>query len=329
MKILLYGFGEINRLIAKYSIKRGHEILGVVDISPNLINKDIGEVLNLEEKYGVYVKKELKEAIKKEKPDVVLHATSSFLDKVLPQINECIENKLNVISTCEELSYPYIKYPKVAEMIDKKCKEKDVKILACGVNPGFIMDSLPIFLTLTFEEIKKIEIKRIINSSTRRASFRKKIGIGLTKEEFFEELKNKTITGHIGLTESIGLLTKALSIKYDQIIEENIKPIIARTDRKINDVEIKKGKVIGIKMHAYALYKGEKIIELNFIASETSKSYDLIKINGNINLLNYIRGGLKGDEATSSILLNIIKPFINSQPGLKTILDFNLLHYNI
>ena len=188
------------------------------------------------------------------------------------------------------------------------------------------MDSLPIFLTLTFEEISKIEIKRVINSSIRRPSFRKKIGIGLTKEEFLEGLKNKTITGHIGLTESIGLLTEALSIKYDQIKEENVKPIIAKIDRKINELEIKKGRVIGIKMHAYALYKGEKVIELNFISSETSKSYDLIKISGNIELINYIKGGLKGDEATVSILLNIIKPFINSEAGLKTILDFNLLH---
>ncbi len=315
MKIIFYGFGEINRLIAKKALQRNYNIIGAVDIKPDLINKDLGEIIGIE-KLDAKVYKNLEDVLKEGKPDLIIHATSSFLNLTYPQILECIRNKLNVISTCEELTYPYIKYPSLSKTLEEEARNNKVKVLAIGVNPGFVMDSLPIFLSSVLNKVEHIYIKRSINSRKRRASFRNKIGINLTKEEFEEGIKTKRITGHVGLTESIGLISKALSMVYDKILETPPFPIF------------KDKRVIGIEMYGKMLQGSKEVILLEFIASEESKDSDTIRIFGEPNLTVDINDGIPGDEATVNIILNSIKPFLNLQEGLKTVLDLIFLHFN-
>jgi Uncharacterized conserved protein related to dihydrodipicolinate reductase len=316
MKIIFYGFGEINRIIAKKALERNYTIHGAIDIKPELINKDIGEIIG-KEKLGVKVHKKLEEAIKEEKPDLVIHATSSFLNITYNQIIECVKNKLSVISTCEELVYPFIKYPSLAKELEKEIKKNNVRVLAIGVNPGFVMDSLPIFLSTVLNRIEHIYIKRSINASKRRQSFRNKIGIGLTKDEFEESVNMKRITGHVGLTESLGLISTALAMNYDEIYETKPIPILSKNKR-----------VVGIKIYGKLLYKSKEVILLEFIASEKNRDTDTIKITGEPNITVSIRGGIPGDDATANIILNSIKPFLNLQEGLRTVLDLLKLHYS-
>ncbi|MHA1722392.1 MAG: hypothetical protein ACTSXW_04850 [Candidatus Baldrarchaeia archaeon] len=124
VRVVIYGVGAIGTCIAKFVLgKKGIEIVGAIDVSPEKVGRDLGDVLGLEEKLGVVVSRDASEVLSKSKPNVTLHATGSFLDKVYPQIVEIVEAGSNVISTCETLAYPYYRYPELSEKLDKLAKE--------------------------------------------------------------------------------------------------------------------------------------------------------------------------------------------------------------
>jgi len=72
-----------------------------------------------------------------------------------------IKAKVNVVSSCEELSYPYQKEPKIAARLDRLARENGVTVLGTGVNPGFLMDAWPLFMTGVCTEVKEIKVSRV------------------------------------------------------------------------------------------------------------------------------------------------------------------------
>lgn len=102
--------------------------------------------------------------------------TGSFLKDVYGQIASCIKAGLHVISSCEELSYPYYKYTELSREIDELAKKHEVTVLGTGINPSFLMDTLPIVVTAPCEEVESIKVTRMMYSGNRRASYQRKTG---------------------------------------------------------------------------------------------------------------------------------------------------------
>jgi 4-hydroxy-tetrahydrodipicolinate reductase len=217
IKAILYGVGAIGSLIARALLeKKGLEIVGAVDIAEDKVGKDLGEVLGLGEKLGAKVYKNAEELFLDVKADIAVHATSSFLKQVYPQIASLIKHGVDVISTCEELAYPYYSNPKIAGEIDKLAKKHGVTVLGTGINPGFLTDTLVITLTAVCQKIEKIEAVRVMNAATRRLPFQRKIGAGLTVEEFRQKIESGQITGHVGLEHSIAMIADALAWRLEK-----------------------------------------------------------------------------------------------------------------
>ncbi|MBS7633294.1 hypothetical protein KEJ15_06735, partial [Candidatus Bathyarchaeota archaeon] len=189
--------------------KRGVEIVGAIDVAKAKIDRDLGEVLGLQRKLGITISKDLDAVASKTKPDITVHTTSSYLKDTYPQIASIAKQGVNIVSTCEELSYPYLTEPKLAKQLDTLAKKHNVTVLGTGINPGFLMDTLVITLTAPCQKIEKIEAVRNMNAGTRRLPFQKKIGAGLTVQEFTRKIKNKEITGHVGLEQSIAMIAAA------------------------------------------------------------------------------------------------------------------------
>ena len=80
-----------------------------------------------------------------ENPKVAIHATGSNLEKVWPQIKNLLNHGFSVVSTCEELSYPWYRYAELSKEIDDYAKNKGLFVIGTGVNPGFIMDTMTLF----------------------------------------------------------------------------------------------------------------------------------------------------------------------------------------
>ena len=323
VKIVLYGVGAVGALIAKFLLeKKGLEIVGAVDTAKDKVGKDLGEVLGLKRKLGIRVTNDSNTLFKQTKPDIVVHATSSFLKDTYQQIANIVKNNVNVVSTCEELSYPYPAEPKLARDLDLLAKKHDVTVLGTGINPGFLMDTLVITLTAPCQRIEKIEATRVMDAATRRLPFQKKIGAGLTLEEFKEKIEHKHITGHVGLEQSIRMIADALAWKLDMIIVEPVEPVIAKKAVASKDIKVKAGNAAGLKQKAKGIIKGKEVIALDFQAYiGAEEEFDSVTIKGVPNVNQKIQPCIHGDTGTIAMVANAIPKVINADAGLLTMKD--------
>ncbi|MEM3640810.1 MAG: hypothetical protein QXH37_02655, partial [Candidatus Bathyarchaeia archaeon] len=172
------------------------------------------------------------------------------------------------------------------------------------------------------QKIEKIEAVRVMNAAKRRLPFQKKIGAGLTVEEFKQKVANKQVTGHVGLEQSIAMIADALSWKLDGIKAEPIEPVIAKETVKSNAVRVEAGKVAGLKQTARGFIKDKAVIVLDFQAYIGAKEeYDAITINGVPTIKQKIQPCVHGDVGTVAIVTNSIPKVLNAPAGLFTMKD--------
>ena len=269
----------------------------------------------------------VEETLAKAKPDIAVHATASYLKQTYPQIAAIVRQGVNVVSTCEELFYPYMSEPDLAHRLDALAKKYDVSVLGTGINPGFLMDALVITLTAPCERIDKIEVTRIMNAATRRVPFQKKIGAGLTVEEFRGKIKNKQITGHVGLEQSITMVADALAWKLDRTVVQPAEPVIADKSAASRDIEVPVGRVAGLKQTAKGIVNNKEAITLDFQAYiGAEEEYDAISIHGIPTIKQRIQPCVHGDSGTVAMIVNAIPRVINAPAGLLTMKDLPLPH---
>ncbi|MFX0027758.1 MAG: dihydrodipicolinate reductase [Candidatus Hermodarchaeota archaeon] len=323
-KIIQIGFGPMGRIITTLLVKRKNiELRGIIDINPDISGKRLSKFLEVGKENNLTIGSDLDTILLKEKADVVIIATSSSLVKIFPTIESVVKSGGNVISICEELSFPFHCQPELSKKLDKLAKSNNVTIVGTGINPGYLMDLLPIVLTAPCQSVKSIEVTRMINSAKRRVPFQKKIGTGLSIDEFHEKISNKEITGHVGLTQSIQMIVAALGKEYDEIIELPPKEVIVDKDLITSYGEIiPKGYVCGLKSKAYAKKEGKEFITLDFIAyAGNHEEFDSVVIEGIPRIEQKIIGGVHGDLGTSAMVVNLIPKVIEARAGLLTMKD--------
>ena len=323
LKVVLYGAGWIgSSIIQLLTKKKGVEIVGAVDSSPSKIGRDLGSIIGTEKPLGVIVTNDAAKLLSEVKPDVVVHATSSFLKDVYPQLEEIVKHGVNVVSTCEELSYPYFSSSDLAVKLDKLAKNHGVTVLGTGINPGFVMDALPITLTSVCQEIRRIQVERVMDAAGRRLPFQKKIGVGLSVDEFKEKISEKQITGHVGLEQSVAMIADTLRWKLQAVEIGVVEPVVAEKPFERNALKVERGKVAGLRQSVRGIMDGKPVITLLFKAYiGAEEEYDAITIEGTPNIHEKISPCVHGDLATAAMIVNSIPKVINAEPGLKTMKD--------
>ena len=323
IKVVLYGAGAIGELIARFLLeKKGVKIVGAIDVAEDKFGRDLGLILGLKKKLGIIVSKDFDSAFSNVGADVVIHTTTSALREAYLQIASVVKHHANVISTCEELSYPYYLEPKLAEKLDALAKKHGVTVLGTGINPGFLMDTLVITLTAVCQKIDKIEAIRVMNAATRRLPFQKKIGVGLTVEEFGKKITCKQITGHVGLEQSIAMIADALSWKLDGIKVDEVEPVIAKETVESSVIKVETGKVAGLRQTARGFMEGREVILLDFQAYIGAKEeYDAITIQGSPTIKQRIQPCIHGDIGTVAIVVNSIPKVLKAPAGLLAMKD--------
>jgi len=322
-RVVQFGCGPVGCSIARLaSTKPNIAIVGAIDLVN--VGLDLGEVANINRKLGVLISNDPDAVLSQTKPDLVLHATSSNLPVIYPQLEKIIKAGINIVSTCEELTYPYKKQPELAAAINKLAKDHQVTVLGTGVNPGFLMDTWPLFMTAVCQEVKQIRAVRIQDASPRRIPFQKKIGAGKTAQEFDDLVKAGTLK-HVGLPESIAMIAAGLGWELDDITE-TIEPIMAKNEIKSDYITVKPGQAAGVKQIVRGLKDSKELITLEFQAYiGAAESYDAIYISGTPNMEVIIKGGTHGDIATAAIIINSIPRVIAAPPGLVTMKDLPIV----
>ncbi len=318
IRVMLIGLGPIGAAVARQVAgRKGLKIVATVDIDPAKVGKDAGEVIGLGKTLGVKVTADAAATLKKARPQVAVLCTSSSLQKVLPQFETVLKAKVPIVSTTEELAYPWYSHRSLARKLDALAKKAKRAVVGTGVNPGFAMDALPITLTGICERVDSIRVDRIQDARIRRLPFQKKIGAGMTPEQFAEKVREGTVR-HVGLTESIAMIADALGWKLDRISDE-IAPKIAEQVVESQFLTVRQGQVCGIIQDGKGYRGGQAVIVLHMEAYlGAPETYDAVAITGSPNLRLKADGGFHGDIATASITVNTIPKVLEAPPGLHT-----------
>jgi 2,4-diaminopentanoate dehydrogenase len=321
IKVLHFGLGPIGAGIVKQvAARKGFKIVGAVDIDPGKVGRDLGEVASVGRALKVKVSDDARKTIKASKPDVVVLCTSSSMKGVLPQIETILKLRVPIVSTTEELAYPTKANMKYARAIHQLAKKAKVAVLGTGVNPGFVMDALPITLTGVCEKVDAVRIERIQDARIRRLPFQQKIGAGLTREQFQRKVDDGSVR-HVGLAESVSMIADALGWKLDRITDE-IQPRIATQTVASEYLAVDPGYVCGIVQDGIGYRNGLPVITLHMEAYlGAPESYDSVEVSGSPALKMKILGGVHGDIATTSIVVNSLPKILEVTPGLHTMRD--------
>lgn len=327
MNIVQVGLGPLGQKIVRFALERGTiDIIGAVDPAADKVGKDLGELCGLG-KLGVVVCKDLASALNGRKADAAVLSTVSSLAKIEPQIAELAAAGLNIVSTCEELSFPWHTEPEIAGRIDEGCRRGGVACLGTGVNPGYMMDFLPTALTAVCQRVDRIRVCRVQDASMRRIPFQEKIGAGLTVGQFNDKVKAGTLR-HVGLTESIHMIAHRMGWALDRTTE-SLAPIIAVTDVATGHAPIRAGMARGVEQTGRGFMNGKEVITLEFRAGVGEpESYDRVEIFGEPNIVSTIPGGVNGDIATCAITINALRSIVTAKPGLRTMTDIPAVAYS-
>ena len=327
IRVIQYGLGPIGIETAKLTARKaGMELVGAVDISKDLVGKDLGEVFGIDKKLGIAVTDNAKNLFAGTRADAVLHTTGSRIRNIYPELEEIIRAGLNVVSSSEELLFPLKENAELLQRVDALAKKHGVTVLGAGVNPGFVMDALPLFMTAVCQDIRKVHVERHVDAGTRRYPLQRKVGAGMTQEAFREQIAAKAM-GHVGLLESIYLVAETLGLSLDDV-HEAVEPVMAQKELKTAYFSLKPGDVAGIKHTAEGIKNGEKIITLElrmYVGCEVP--YDSVHILGTPEIRLRIEGGVAGDQATAAVLVNSVPAVVSARPGLATVKDLPAPHF--
>jgi hypothetical protein len=324
IRVLHFGLGPIGAAVVKQIAARpGFKIVGAIDTDAAKAGRDLGDVVGFGRRLGLRVQDNAAKALKAAKPDIVVHCTSSLIKKVMPQIETILESKAAIVSTTEELSYPGHTHIRLSRQIHAWAKKARVAVLGTGINPGFVMDALPIMLTAACERVDRVEVNRVQDARLRRLPFQQKIGAGLTTEQFQNKVRDGSVR-HIGLTESIAMIADALGWPLDRI-SDDVQPKLAMVTVASEFLAVDPGYVCGIIQDGVGYRKGRPTIRLHLEAYlGAPESYDSVDIEGSPNLSMKIAGGIQGDLGTASIVVNSIPRVLAAPPGLHTMRDIAL-----
>ena len=326
LKIVQVGLGPLGQKVVRFALERGGmRIVAAVDPDPSKAGKDLGEICGISP-FGLTVGPDLKSALGRRKADVAVVTTVSGLGAVEAQIRTLAQAGLHIVSTCEELSFPWQTHPRISKRLDRLCREWGVACVGTGVNPGFLMDYLPGVLSSVCQKIDGVKVTRIQDASKRRIPFQQKIGAGLTRAQFKAKADDGSLR-HVGLVESAHMIAHSLNWKLDRTTE-SLKPVMAKATIKTGYKKIVPGLACGVEQVCRGYRAGKEVIRLHFRAAVGEKdSFDLIEISGTPKLSSKIAGGVNGDIATCAIVINAARSITKVGPGLKTMLDLPVPSY--
>ncbi|MCK8059023.1 MULTISPECIES: 2,4-diaminopentanoate dehydrogenase [unclassified Fusibacter] len=328
VRVAIWGFGAMGSGMAEMLLKKtGVEITAVCDRHEGRVGKDIHEVLGVErgDRAEVIINPNVEEVIKEGVCDVVLCATDSFTKSAFPRLKYCLEQKLNVISTAEEMAYPQAQNPELAAELDRIAKENGVSILGTGINPGLIMDLLVVILTGAMTELDHVKAERINSLSPFGHTVMEEQGVGLPKDEFMRRVEDGTMAGHVGFEESITMIGDAVGWKVEGI-KTQMAPITTDVDRKSPHGFAAAGDVCGVNMTGQGYVDGKVLIDMYHpqqIEPEQVGVFtgDYITLQGKPEINMAIKPETEGGLGTIAMCVNMIPQIINANPGLKTMLD--------
>jgi len=326
IRILQWGLGAMGSGMARLVLEKpGLQIVAAVDYRPDYVGKDLGTILKLDRQVGITVSGNPDEVLDREKVDVVVIATTSWVKDQMADLRRIITAGINCVSIAEEMADPYAQNPELAAELDELCRMNNVTVLGTGVNPGYVLDLLVVALTGGNHKVERIEASRVNDLSPYGPTVMKTQGVGITPAAFKAGIEDGSIVGHVGFPESIHMISDALGLGVDRI-EQVREPIISQVYRETPHVKVQPGMVAGCA-HTGIGYSGDKeVIRLVHPQQihphlEGQETGDYIHIYGKPEIHLAIKPEIAGGVATMGLAVNMIPHVFAATPGLKRMID--------
>ena len=316
--VIIYGLGPIGARIARRVMSdAGLRMAGAVDIDPEKVGRDLGAATG-GEPAGLPVVADIATLGVREKGAVAVHCAASSLAIAAPQVIALCERGFNVVSTCEQLAWPHDQLD-MAASIDRAARTAGVSVIGSGINPGFLLDTLPLVLSAVCTRVEHVTVRRVVDTSVRRLPLQRKTGVGLSVDEFRARAAAGTL-GHVGLRQSALMLADGLGATIDEY-SETIEPVIAQAAVATALGEVPAGACVGQRQVAIASTNGRPVIRYELEMSIGATPFDEIEIDGDPPVRQRIEGGVQGDIGTEGVIVNLIPVVSAAAPGLLTMRD--------
>lgn len=321
MDTVHFGLGPIGARILDLALRsRRLRVRGAVDIDPEKAGRDVGSLLGGADT-GTRVVTTVGDL---PDPDgaggVALHAAGSDLAAAWPQLRELLDAGWSVVSTCEQLAYPWHRHPELSREIDRYAAERGLTVLGTGVNPGFVLDTLALCATAVFGEVRVVRARRVVDVSTRREQLQRKVGVGMDRATF-ERLAAAGEIGHVGLEESARLVAYGLGWELAEVTG-TLRPAVATRAHSVAIGKLAPGDVDGQLQTCAASTADGRRIELDLTMRVEAEAVDEITVTGDLGGAGELRlavpGGVAGDAATAAIAVNCAARVDTMAPGLLT-----------
>ncbi len=326
VRVGLCGLGTIGGSVARLLLdgRRGLEVVGASTLNQTDIGRQLNEVAGAQHA-GPRVVGTLGEVLEKQ-PDVVILATGSFLADTLPLVMQCIDAGANVISACEQLAYPFRRFPMESVSIDASARQKDVTVLGTGINPGLIFDSMLAMASGVCWDVKRIHGRRVVDTTGFGENIHRRLGIGYAEAEFESSRQAGKIAGHVGFPESIEMVCEKLGVELDGPVVESLEPLVAKTPAPTGYGSVPAGSTEGVIQRAVGTVAGANFMQLELVLHLRPKeagfhAVDTFTVEGRSSVHVTLEPGLDPVPATAAQLVNSIPPVIAAGSGLKTVKD--------
>ena len=333
IRVIIWGFGAMGSGIARMLLKkRGVQIVGVVVGREHLHGKDVYEYLEMERGARPELLFGGKEMIAPGACDVVLLCTDSFTRNAFDKVKLCVENGLDVITTAEEMAWPWAQEPELSMEIDRLARKHGATVFGTGINPGFVLDLLILAITGTCEDVRSIEAARINDLSPFGPVVMHEQGVGITPETFKTRLAADDLAGHVGFPESIAAIAAGLGVEIVEVTQTK-DPIISNVHRETPFAKVEPGNLAGVRQQGYGkTADGKTFIHLDHPQqirpeSEGIDTGDYITIDTGDYVLKFSgKPEMPGGIGTIAMIVNMIPQVMNAPAGLTHLLDLPIPH---
>ncbi|MGE3540877.1 MAG: dihydrodipicolinate reductase [Candidatus Tectimicrobiota bacterium] len=326
MRVMQIGVGTIGSALARLLLRKpGWQLVAAMDTDPTKQGRDLGTVIGLKEHLGVTVARDLF-ALRAVPADVAFLTTVSTFPEVLPTLKLLIQQGVNVVASTEELFYPYYRYAAEAHALDALAKQRGVSILGTGITPGFVMDTLVLVLTGVSQQITRVAVTRVVNASGARPTLQKSLGLGLTPAVFADYAAQRRV-GVFGMVESLAFLAHVLRWPMDEF-KERLVPVMAEKPVCFSQGSVAPGAVCGVRYGVKGLSQGKEVISFDLrMYLDAEQTRDTIYLEGTPTLEMTIKSSDMGDIATAGVLVNMAPLVHRARPGLLSMVDLPLPHW--
>jgi hypothetical protein len=317
--VAIMGLGILGREIARAALASPElAVVAAVDSASTFVGKTLSELVPGAPK-SLRIEGDAARVLANLRGGVLLHAIGSRFEAIYPQLEAAARCGIHVVSTCEELAFPWLHYEDKADALDHLAKSRGTCILGAGVNPGFVLDRLVATAGAACGQVRSVHAVRVVDASLRREALQRRIGMGLSEDEFARRADAGEL-GHVGLEESAALCALGLGLDCDEF-EEDVEALIAEEDSG-GAFPVEKGQVAGIYQRARGFLEGRQVVDLELtIAAGVEESYDLIELDAEPKVRLKVEGGYPGEVATAWSVVNAAPRMLAAEPGLLTVLE--------